>query len=640
MRTGPPDPANPSDRLPIRRRVAFEAWLANLVLALWVARSFAAHGPEHPDPRALLYLWSGLLSTLTCLSLLPGAATALLARIPLPRGLFLGACAFLWTLFQILLLADARVYGLFRYHFNGMVWNVLTTPGSEDAVHLDGWLWTRVGLIATAIAAGETAFLLARASWLAHRPERPRARRILRPATVWGFVLIPVILTEKTLFAYADLARDGEIVALSRLFPFYPRLKVTRFVTRTLGIEVQSRPSVALAKEGVLLRYPIVMPRLDAGRPRPNIALFVVESLRADMLSPEVMPNVWRFAQDGCRFEDHLSGGNASRFGVFSLLYGLHGAYWMPIYYEHRSPVLVDALLQLGYEVKVLATASMSYPEFRSTAWVRVEDAIEEHFPREEGQSRDAGLVRRFAGWLREREGARDDQPYFVFAFLDAPHQTYNVPAEGNPFEPYAREVDYLTLSGKDGRARMPELFNRYKNSVFDADRSLGAMITALEETGELDETLVVITGDHGEEFYENGFWGHTSNFTAPQVRTPLVLRGPNVPVGVETRPTSGIDVAPTLLECLGADPAERANWCQGESLLDPPPDRLRIVAGWEELGLWTPNGILVLPIASYGGDVEVRSFEWTEVRDDRTVLEAEGGHLARVAEACRRFLR
>ena len=88
------------------------------------------------------------------------------------------------------------------------------------------------------------------------------------------------------------------------------------------------------------------------------------------------MPHLARWTDGVRRFERHLSGGNATRFGIFSLIYGLHGSYWMPFLNEQTPPVLVTSLVEAGWEPLVLSSASMSSPEFRSTAWVTVEDAV------------------------------------------------------------------------------------------------------------------------------------------------------------------------------------------------------------------------------------------------------------------------
>ena len=89
-----------------------------------------------------------------------------------------------------------------------------------------------------------------------------------------------------------------------------------------------------------------------------------------------------------------------------------------------------------------------------------------------------------------------------------------------------------------------------YMNSVLHADRTATRILAALERSGLSQETLVVVTGDHGEEFCENGFWGHTSNFSPEQMEVPFYMRGPGIEAGQEDRPTSHVDVSNSLLEC------------------------------------------------------------------------------------------
>ena len=153
----------------------------------------------------------------------------------------------------------------------------------------------------------------------------------------------------------------------------------------------------------LLLNYPLERPRVRPDGPRPNVLIIAVESLRADMLSPEVMPFTWEFSRGARRFVDHASGGSASRYGTFTLVYGLHGSYFAPVYAERASPVLVDELKDLGYEMRIYGTSPMTFPEMRSTAWVHVRDCVEDGLEPAPGESRDAELVRRFTRWVRTR---------------------------------------------------------------------------------------------------------------------------------------------------------------------------------------------------------------------------------------------
>ena len=67
-----------------------------------------------------------------------------------------------------------------------------------------------------------------------------------------------------------------------------------------------------------------------------------------------------------------------------------------------------------------------------------------------------------------------------------------------------------------------------------------------------LDSTIVLLVGDHGEEFMEHGFWRHNSTFVDEQVRTPLVIYAPNHAAKVVDRLTSHSDIVPTMMPMLG----------------------------------------------------------------------------------------
>jgi membrane-anchored protein YejM (alkaline phosphatase superfamily) len=112
------------------------------------------------------------------------------------------------------------------------------------------------------------------------------------------------------------------------------------------------------------------------------------------------------------------------------------------------------------------------------------------------------------------------------------------------------------------------------------------------------------------------------------------------VPPGVETRPTSHIDVAPTILEMLGADPAARREYSFGESLLEPPQERLRTLSGWDEMAVWIPEGVLYVPLEGFRGLVEARDFRWKPLEEEDAVIARHGAEIARMARECRWFLR
>lgn len=621
----------------VRARAALFVGLVNLLISLVIGTAYLAHLRNPATPRIWLFAHLGMFTSLVTLVLVPAGFLWLAARSRIStRVLVLSQCT-VWMVFQVCLYIDTRVYGLFRYHLNGAAWNLLTTRGSQDSYHLGLRIWI-IG-----IALGGLLFAAEYGAWrLALEFEARRIRLFghgrLRPACIAVTLFALPICVEKTIYAQADLDLDREVATISQMFPVYPRLSVAPLLRAEPRSALELAPEVALRFEGARLTYPLETPHAKASGPRPNILILVIDSWRRDMLAPDVAPELSRFAERARRFDDHLSGGNGTRFGLFSLLYGLHGSYWWPVLEARRAPVLIETLADAGYDLRVFSSASMEFPELRSTAWSGIASCVEDDFHSPRRCERDAELVERFVEW--SREAGAGGEPWFSFVLLDSAHQTYDFPAEEAPFQPCAPELDYLEMSGSDDPALALRVKNRYRNAVHYADRMAGRVLAELAAQGQLEHTLVIVTGDHGEEFAEHGHWGHTSNFTREQAAVPFLLFGPGVAPGRESRPTSHLDVACTLLELLGADPASRRGWTLGENLLEPCEQRSRVVAGWEELGVCTPAGIFRVPYER-GDGLEISAWgeDWELLSDQRAAFEKESPALDELSRECARFL-
>lgn len=615
-----------------RRTAALWLWLLNIALGALVGLSYleAEHLPR--SPALWLFAHLGLLSAVATLSLAPGTLVWILARSRLrPRALGLAA-ALAWMLFLLALVIDTRVWGLFRYHFNSAAWNLITTRGSEDSYRLGPRVWAVGSGLALVIFGLE----LCAWRWLAGREHgAARARRWRKPASIAIALLVCAVGIEKSIYAGAELQQDARVSAVSRAFPLYPRVSVVPMLPEPLASELG--PSVPIASEGATLAYPHEWPVLAPGGSRPNVLFLVIDSWRGDMAGADSTPALAARASGARSFENHYSGGNGTRFGVFSLLYGLHGSYWWPVLEAGRAPVLLETLLAAGYQPGVFSSASMDYPEFRRTAWSGIAGNVRDEFGDVRASIRDQRVAEACVEFVRERDPAR---PFFAFVLLDSAHQKYDFPDGADPFRPYAREIDYVELAGSRDPNLQELVRNRYRNALLHADRVAGWLLDELERAGELEHTLVVVTGDHGEEFAENGHWGHTGNFTPEQVRVPLLLRGPGVEPGSERRPTSHVDVPATLLELLGADPRMRARWTLGGNLFAPEERRERVAASWEDVGLWTERGLLRVPREPAAGmAISVWDERWRLVADQRAALEGSAGSLERLAEECGRFL-
>ena len=89
---------------------------------------------------------------------------------------------------------------------------------------------------------------------------------------------------------------------------------------------------------------------------------------------------------------------------------------------------------------------------------------------------------------------------------------------------PYRDDINYATLNKEDLRNEIVPIKNRYLNAVHHLDSQFARVFAYLKEKNLLDSTIVILLGDHGEEFMEHGYWGHNSTFVNEQIRTPLVI--------------------------------------------------------------------------------------------------------------------
>ena len=147
-----------------------------------------------------------------------------------------------------------------------------------------------------------------------------------------------------------------------------------------------------------------------------------------------------------------------------------------------------------------------------------------------------------------------------------------------------------------------------------------------------LENTIVLVTGDHGEEFFENGFWGHHSNFSQEQVAVPFVLRGPGISPGMENRPTSHIDLPRTLMELLGISPEMAPRYTLGENLLRLPANRKIVSSSWSSLAMQISDTETMV-LSAYSDDIPIRAYgrDWQPLKDENAVLREKTADLRKL---------
>jgi arylsulfatase A-like enzyme len=322
---------------------------------------------------------------------------------------------------------------------------------------------------------------------------------------------------------------------------------------------------------------------------RPNVVIAVLDTTRTDVLSSygnpvPTTPHLDRLAGEGVRFTRAYATDFWTLPSHASLFTGQYPSVHRATSETNRLPSRMETLAE------VLRRAGYRTGAFVSNPWVSQERGFAQGFenfqevwrPRPDLPPGDRGgleLARRFV-----RNRAARDEPFLLFLNFNTAHMPY-APDPGalealhpRPFEAHRRErLEKLVglwglIAGREvlDEGDFEVLRALYEAEIATVDSLLGELVEELRAQDLLDETLVVVTSDHGENLGEHGLIDHMLSMYEATIRVPLVLRYPErIAAGlVDDRLASLVDVAPTILDACGL-PADALGG-PGRSLLDP----------------------------------------------------------------------
>ena len=304
---------------------------------------------------------------------------------------------------------------------------------------------------------------------------------------------------------------------------------------------------------------------LSADPRAQNVFLFTVDSLRADRIgsyneATHSTPNIDAWASTGTVFLNAYSTSAWTAPGLVSILTGLHppthGVRTRDNTGPRDLPTLIKILQSRGYRVP-----NINFFTFASYYQNLGLGPIERsYFGKESGDE--------LLNWLNKEVGEEKPDPFFVWYHSTLVHQPYNPPAELLPAP--RRELEKsagirAVLNGAIvpvGSARFtaqdkPILDQLYAAEIGRMDRLFKEAIEILRTKGALENTLVILTADHGEELLDHGFVGHASTSLQAKLyeellRIPLIVSWPGrVATGRRAELVSQIDVLPTVLNLL-----------------------------------------------------------------------------------------
>lgn len=555
----------------------------NAVLAAAIALGNVPLRDNPGGSAGLAYLAIALPGHLLAFGALAGLLPLLLGLWPRTARTLSISAVLLQGLWLCLLLVDAKVFTLYRFHLNAMVVNMVFGGALQDQVALSWKTCLQVALLVAAVFAAEG--LLAWACWKL-LPAVPRRRRVLQ---AWAAVAL-LMAGGQVATAYYDARGDRDVIAQWNYLPWAQPITAKSFMRR-LGVVSQQQAGLPDPRHAQL-QYPLHPLRCQNPH-RPNVLMVVLESLRQDVLTPQLMPNTSALAQDARVFDQHFSTGNATRYGLFGLLYGLPGGYWPSMLDEQRGSQLFQVLGQQGYDLHLYGSAPLYSPEFDRTAFADVRDQLHQGPSALKSDGRDRAIISALQQDIRASQAAQ--RPWFGFVFLDSTHAPYHMP-DGYPpvATPMAADIDFLKFGPEHDPT--PEL-NRYRTAVHYADSLIGSLLDDLRAQGLAEDTIVLVTGDHAEEFNDLklNYWGHNGNFSDYQLQVPFVLHWPGRAAGRDARTSSHEDWVPTLMRhALGCENA-LSDYSTGQDLLaEPQGPRALVVESWSQRAIRHGDAIYV----------------------------------------------
>ena len=509
------------------------------------------------------------------------AGPVLLAILAWPsRWLAAILAVLLFTVTTLLVILDSIVFHLFRFHLNGMVWSLVKEGNLRQELPLSSWTWFVACLLVLVVLGAEIG--VARIAW--RWVQKPRTRNA---GLKLALGLLTAVLSMHMVHAVADAKHYLPITRIPRSLPACRPLTARKTLQR-LGIgSALQEPSLKAWAGKSSLRYPTEPLGCKAPAEPLNVVILVIDGWRFDMLNESVTPNLFAFSRRHLRFQQHSAAANATRFGIFTLFYGVYGTYWQAFLAEERGPVLISELRKRNYQFGIWGAAPLNSPEFDRTVFSEVRKQLTLALPGNSAPDRDKEITRRFISFLDSRERGR---PFFGFLFYDSTH-AYDYPSDvAAPFQPVCPHVEHLSLASQD----TVRIRNRYLNAAHFVDGLAAHALERLEQERLLDSTIVLITGDHGEEFNDTGhnYWGHNSNWSRYQTEVPLIMHWPGKPAAVYSHMTTHLDIAPTLLaSALGCTNALRT-FTHGLDLFDPALRMPFVIGNWNRFGVVTPGQI------------------------------------------------
>lgn len=312
--------------------------------------------------------------------------------------------------------------------------------------------------------------------------------------------------------------------------------------------------------------------------PGPNVVLVTIDTLRADHLgcygyTRPTSPFIDSLAAEGMRCADASASASWTKPATGTILTGLYPSRHGALYHGSMLRVpegeqtLAEAFRERGWvtagfvanpNLKKVFDFDQGFDVYfdspvedtvtlaciRGTWFGQLLMKLLRHQFNWNYENDIARMNREILPWLEKNHAQR----FFLYAHYIDPHIPYDPPAKYR--EEFAQEHGFVLFNERMRKVGI----DLYDGEIRYSDDGVKELVAKLKELGVWDNTILVLTSDHGEEFFEHDVLGHGFSLYQAVVHVPLILRGPNVPVGVLEAPVQIVDLPATVLALAGTD--------------------------------------------------------------------------------------
>lgn len=591
----------------------------NFIILLFIAKKYLSFLESSEGFLTKFYLIISTFSHFFIINALPFLLSCLLFLIVKRTIVTAIFNILLSTILLIYIQLDTIVFGQFRYHISPMVLKMVFGKRSGDIFQFSTEnILFGVGFVFLIL------LLQIFFHFLAKKIVAKKQNLGIKPIFITA---ICCLLIGNSIYAWSDANYYGPITQTKEVFPIYFPLTADNLMLKLglVDLEKNKNKSISTDFNSNTIKYPLKS-IVSENPSKKNILYIVIDTWRYDCMNAAITPNIYDFSKKSMVYDNHMSGSNMTTGGIFSLFYGIPATYFYNFTSQEIPPVMMTELQKQNYQFEIFSSSTLENPPFNRNVFAKINN-IPLFTEGDSPSERDENINNL---WLSEIEKRDPKKPFFGFLFYDSAHGFDYPKNYDKPFLPDLDEVNYLDFDD-DYNPRL--LKNRYKNAIHYVDDLIGKVIKQLEDKNLLENTIIVITSDHGQEFNDSkkGYWQHGGNFSDYQIRVPMLIYDATKSPKTETNLTLHYDIAPTILKNYLGVQNQSSEFSYGQDLFEPFQKRDYFICGYnQKYSIIEKNKITNI---SPSGTLDVTDKKLNKLSDDKINYNTVGESLKSVSK-------